>query len=220
MNVENSSDTEARDDVPVEDYFDDIKQSAGTMGGKMGSGIFDLVKLPFLVGVGALVLIILMVFIFSGKGTLTSDGNYQDLEKRIGLLEERIAEMGNAMEDILRLEKRNKRIDVFMDRYARLEADLSLKVDLLEKKLNKIQSGPKEVKNLTPKTLAQKQQKKTSTSRASEEKINTAVHQVRAGDTLYGISRNYGISLDKLKALNPGLKGNSIYPGQKLRVAK
>jgi len=219
MNVENSSDTKARDEVPVEDYFDDIKQSAGTMGGKIGSGVFDLVKVPFLVGIGALVLIILMVFIFSGEGTLTREGDYQDLEKRIGLLEDRMAEMGNDMGDILRLEKQNKRIDVFMDRYARLEADLSLKVDLLEKKLNKIQTGQKEVKNLTPKTLAQKQKKSASTAAASEEKVKTAVHQVRSGDTLYSISRKYGISVDKLKELNSSLKGNSIYPGQKLRVA-
>ena len=220
MNVENSSDTQARDDVPVEDYFDDIKQSSGAMGGKIGSGVFDLVKVPFLVGIGALVLIILIVFIFSGEGTLTREGDYQDLEKRIGILEDRIADMGTEMEGILGLEKRNKRIDVFMDRYARLEADLSLKVDLLEKKLNKIQTGQKEVKNLTPKTLTQKQKKSTDASVTSGEKVKPAVHQVRAGDTLYSISRNYGISVDKLKELNSSLKGNSIYPGQKLRVAE
>ena len=220
MNIENSSDTEARDDVPVEDYFDDIKQSAGPMGVKMGSGVFDLVKVHFLVGIGALVLIILMVFIFSGKGTLTQEGDHQNLEKRVVFLEDRIAEMGKDMQDILELEKQNKRIDVFMDRYARLEADLSLKVDLLEKKLNKLHTSQNEVKNLKQKHHAKKQKQGTNTAVRSENKIKTAVHQVRAGDTLYSISRKYGISVDKLKELNRSLKGSSIYPGQKLRVAK
>ena len=68
MSVENSSDTEAMEDVPVEDYFDDIRHSANAGGRKMGSGLFDLAKVPFLVGIGALILIVLMVFIFSGKG--------------------------------------------------------------------------------------------------------------------------------------------------------
>ena len=216
MNVDNSSDTEAMDDVPVEDYFDDIKQSSNTMGGKMGSGLFDLAKVPFLAGIGVLVLIIVMVFIFSGKGTLTNEDGYQDLEKRISFLEDRVAEMDRDVEEILKLEKQNKRIDVFMDRYARREADLSLKVDLLEKKLNKLQPNQKDVKNLTPKTLAKKQKK---AAKPAEQTPKTSIHQVRAGDTLYSISRKYGISVDKLKELNRSLKGNSIYPGQKLRVA-
>ena len=102
MNVENSSDTETMEDVPVEDYFDDIRQSGNARGGKMGSGLFDLAKMPFLAGIGVLVLIILMVFIFSGKGTPTKSENLQDLEKRITILEDKIAKMGKDVEDIRR----------------------------------------------------------------------------------------------------------------------
>lgn len=45
----------------------------------------------------------------------------------------------------------------------------------------------------------------------------TQFHTVNAGETLYAISRKYGISVDSLKQLN-SLTGNNISIGQQLRV--
>ncbi|MCP9235810.1 glucosaminidase domain-containing protein [Lewinella sp. JB7] len=42
-------------------------------------------------------------------------------------------------------------------------------------------------------------------------------HAVQAGDTLYGISRRYGVSVEELKRLN-ALTGNTISVGQQLRI--
>lgn len=42
-------------------------------------------------------------------------------------------------------------------------------------------------------------------------------HTVVKGDTLYNISRRYGLTVERLKALN-GLAGNTIFIGQQLRV--
>jgi LysM repeat protein len=42
-------------------------------------------------------------------------------------------------------------------------------------------------------------------------------HVVRAGDTLYGIARRYGVSVAALKAAN-GLKSDRIYVGMSLRI--
>lgn len=44
-----------------------------------------------------------------------------------------------------------------------------------------------------------------------------AVHTVSPGETLYGISRSYGIPLDSLMEAN-GIKDTMIYPGQRLNV--
>ena len=44
-------------------------------------------------------------------------------------------------------------------------------------------------------------------------------HIVQKGDTLWDISRKYqGLSVDKIKQLNPDLKGDNLVLGQKLRV--
>ena len=44
-------------------------------------------------------------------------------------------------------------------------------------------------------------------------------HTVVRGDTLWGISRRYGVALDRLIALNPDIRNpNLIYVGQKVRI--
>ncbi|MGZ5303407.1 MAG: LysM peptidoglycan-binding domain-containing protein [Bacteroidia bacterium] len=50
-----------------------------------------------------------------------------------------------------------------------------------------------------------------------EADVSTNLHVVEAGETLYSISRKYGVSVDALKLIN-GLGGNAISPGQKLKV--
>jgi len=45
-----------------------------------------------------------------------------------------------------------------------------------------------------------------------------AVHEVRAGDTLWSISRRYGLSMDTLRRINH-LGSTSVHPGQKLKLS-
>jgi hypothetical protein len=47
--------------------------------------------------------------------------------------------------------------------------------------------------------------------------VNPDVYIVRSGDCLYNIARRYGTTVDRIKKLN-GLKGDIIYPGQKLKL--
>jgi membrane-bound lytic murein transglycosylase D len=45
-------------------------------------------------------------------------------------------------------------------------------------------------------------------------------HTVKAGETLYGIARQYGVGVDALREANGMDAGNTIQPGQKLRIPR
>lgn len=44
------------------------------------------------------------------------------------------------------------------------------------------------------------------------------IHEVKADETLFSIGRMYGITVDDIKKSNPSLSGNTIKPGEKLRI--
>ncbi|AMB95460.1 LysM peptidoglycan-binding domain-containing protein [Aerococcus urinae] len=54
--------------------------------------------------------------------------------------------------------------------------------------------------------------------RPSHNGSQAGVYQVQAGDTLYRIARNQGLTVNQLKEMN-GLTSNAIYVGQKLNLA-
>ena len=49
------------------------------------------------------------------------------------------------------------------------------------------------------------------------EKGDTSVYYVKKGDTLYGIAKNYGVSVDEIKKLND-LSSNNLTIGQELLI--
>ena len=50
-------------------------------------------------------------------------------------------------------------------------------------------------------------------------KVKGQYHEVKHGDTLYKIAQEYGTSVDELCRLNQIAQDQTIYPGQKIRVA-
>ena len=58
----------------------------------------------------------------------------------------------------------------------------------------------------------------TTTKLADNSNATVKVHKVKKGETLYGISKKYGISMDKLIEIN-GLKKNpQLLLGQKIKL--
>ena len=60
---------------------------------------------------------------------------------------------------------------------------------------------------------------KPSVSQSTNSSNQSGSYTVKAGDSLWGISHKYGMSIDGLKSLN-NLSSNFIYPGQVLKVGQ
>ncbi|WP_172578323.1 LysM peptidoglycan-binding domain-containing protein, partial [Ligilactobacillus agilis] len=62
-------------------------------------------------------------------------------------------------------------------------------------------------------------QSNTTSKPSASQSTNSGSYTVKAGDSLWGISHKYGMSIDSLKSLN-NLSSNFIYPGQVLKVGQ
>jgi LysM repeat protein len=78
-----------------------------------------------------------------------------------------------------------------------------------------------ETHKILPKKMAEKKSQKAESSKSSkvsEKTTNKRYHTVSAGETLYSISRRYGLPVKKIQLLNKLSDRFVIYPGQKLLV--
>jgi LysM repeat protein len=152
-------------------------------------------KFTLLVGVGAaiLVLFILVIFRGSGKQDLTP------LQSRLDQVENRLAIVDDNVRKVQALEDQMKSLQ---QGQAGLEASgktVSERLEKLAKQVEKAQALP-----AAPRAPAQ---------------AKTQVHEVRSGDTLFGIAVKYGITLDQLLRLNNLNKNATLQPGQKLLIS-
>ena len=78
-------------------------------------------------------------------------------------------------------------------------------------------SAPKASEKKETKTEAKKETK--TESKPAEKKAEFITYKVKKGDTLYGIAREHGCSVDDLKSWNK-LSSNALSVGQKLKIRK
>jgi LysM repeat protein len=106
--------------------------------------------------------------------------------------------------------EQNKTLDSLKLKVSQLETDVTARMDQLSADLSKLDKKASAVERATP--VAPKD---TPVKEASAKRV---YHQVRPGDTLYGIGRQYDVSVEELRKLNNLSRGAAIFPGQKLIV--
>jgi LysM repeat protein len=65
---------------------------------------------------------------------------------------------------------------------------------------------------------AQSADKPSSMTAPATTESDESTYTVRAGDTLFSISRRMGLSVERLKSLNPDVEGTNVKIGQTLRI--
>ena len=112
-----------------------------------------------------------------------------------------------------------RKINSLDTKLMQIEGDLNRLV-WIEARLDQMEEKLKEFEVMM-KTLEKFGKLSTQPTAKSPETVSKArYHRVRAGETLYGISRRYGTTVEELRRLNKLPKEATIYPDQKLLISQ
>jgi preprotein translocase subunit SecF len=192
------------------DYFDEKEFSSENKKKKVkfGSKIFKVLEeVPFSwFGIAFLILIILLFFFSSRNGV--DDKQVAAIDTRLKKLEERIATVEIANIYITKIWEEAKTFEQFKERFNRSEASMTVRMNNIAEGQDKLQIK-----------MAEAIPEKSGSQEPAEVSKKTAkkrYHTVRAGESLYVISRRYGLTVKKIQHLNKLNDRSVIYPGQKL----
>jgi LysM repeat protein len=104
------------------------------------------------------------------------------------------------------------RLNTIEQRISQLEK-MEQRITAYEFQLKELQEAIKPLYSLAAEA-PEKQAKKTQ----AEEKRSVRHYLVRSGDSLYGIAKEYGLTVAELRQLNNLTKDQVIYPGQELLI--
>ena len=174
--------------------------------------------MPFVLGgLGLVVVVIMFVLILSRPKNIVDQEYLQSLETRMQQLEKKQATIGVMDQTLERLAKQEQESDRLDKKQNRFATTVTTQIDQIIKELGALHQKTAQnpaVRAPTPKTVAKKQPVASKKTEAT-----TKFHQVQAGDTLYGISRRYDLTVDQLRSYNNLAPNAAIYPGQKLKLS-
>lgn len=183
------------------------------LGVKTGTapGFFRRLASP-VIWIPLLVVILVLLYMFLPQGSdHQGQAQLKGLEARLDQFETRMLKLESVGERVLNLEKNLKNNGTLEKRLARLEDAVGKRLDQVDKELLQLR-----------KDIQAKQAKQTAAVPPAQLKKKTAQpakqHTVQKGDTLYSISRKYGLTVEQLRKLNGLDKNSVIFAGQKLTV--
>ena len=193
--INDKYDDEDIQELNREDYYDDH------------SGIFRNKYLnPFTIGgVGLVVIVVLLVILLSGPEDAVDSRQLQSLEVKIQQLEKKLASMGAMNQAFDRLDELEQKMSLISERYDRFNGTVTTQIDQIIKELG---------------LLHQKSSKALKPVKTDQKQTKSKFHQVRAKETLWSISRQYGLTLDQLRSYNNIGPKATIQPGQRLKLTQ
>ena len=165
-----------------------------------------------IIWIPVIVVVIIVLYIFLPMGNNNQDkAQLSGFDARLDQLEKRMLKLESVGERVLNLEKSLKDSGSIEKRLDRLEGSLAKRMDQVDKELLQLRKDleARKIQKNTPPPPTQ--QKKATTDQANQ-------HIVKKGDTLYSISRKYGLSVEQLRKKNSLDKNSVIFVGQKLDV--
>jgi LysM repeat protein len=171
-----------------------------------------------ILGVGILVLSGVILYLFLGQSMNADTEQIRMLSERLASIENRLGVLEVSSRGDGAMDQRLKRVDLFMNRFENLETTMARRLSDLSNRVSALESGGAKPR-VKPSSSTQKAPTPAPAPSTTAESKTGKSHVVAKGETLYSISRRYGLSVDELLALNGMSPGAVIYPGQSLRVA-
>jgi len=174
--------------------------------------------IPFAIGGLVLVVVVILVVLFLARPENEVDREYlQALESRMQQLEQKQASIGVLDQALDRLGKQEQALAVLDKKLNHLESTVTTQIDQIIKELGELhQKTAQKQASVTP---APKTADKNQPVASKKAESTVKFHQVQAGDTLYRISRRYGLTIEQLRSYNNLAPDAAIYPGQKLNLS-
>ena len=170
-------------------------------------------------GVGILVLSGVILYLFLGQSMSEDSEQIRVLSERMAAIENRLGVLETSSQADDAMAKRTQRVALFMNRFENLEATMARRMSDLSQRVEALESGGRSKRTAPPPVASTPPPAAASPPASKTAGVTAKAHVVAKGDTLYSISRKYGLSVDELLKLNGMSKGAVIYPGQSLRVA-
>jgi len=173
-----------------------------------------------LIGVAFVLLAMLIIWFWEKPLTEGPEKRLQLLEKRIENLESQVVRLNELNEKWIVLESRNQKLQTALERVERMETSINRRLDELRRDVNalgKTGSAASSESAGKPDTAPSKAAPQPASPSQPTADEAPKMHAVQAGETLYSISRKYGLSVEELKK-NNNLQDNTIRVGQELRI--
>jgi LysM repeat protein len=161
---------------------------------------------------GVILLLIVIIALLFGGGKEMGTEKSTSIRASLDQIEERLQRLEGMYEKIARLEKEEQGLQQSIARTDRSRQSLTERLDRLFQEVETLR------KQQTP--VAAKIEAQSAVKEKGGPEVKRQYHVVRAGDSLYGIARKYGVSVDDLRRLNNLRPKQVIYPGQKLLVSQ
>ena len=150
-------------------------------------------------GIGVFILLIVFSLFFKAHSRALRE-DLSSIKQRTITLEERFPQHTSEL----------KELEQFMSKFHESQRSLALRLDGLSQNIDKL---TKKMASAVTVTQAPSLAPKKPVSQTKSQ-----YHEVRSGESLFGIAKRHGIPLDKLCSLNQITAKTVILPGQKLLV--
>jgi anti-anti-sigma factor len=161
-----------------------------------------------LAGVVVLVVVLAVLFFMAREETKAPEVDLTPLQKKIGLLEERMA----------KLESRAKEAPQVQEKLDSLTRNLNERLSHLEKEINLIKEETPSAKK-KPEVSLPAAPTPVPSPKPPAKPVATKVHTVAPGENLYRIALRYNLTVEELRRMNNMKPDQSLQVGQRLTVA-